>query len=222
MSKRIWSKLIIVAIIFATALASFTSPANFSHALDNGQAFVIASKCNLYNSADFTSDKVTYLDEEDQSVLITLKFNDSVTISDIQDDFAFVTTEKGHTGWMYKFYLTQNTSQDVYPVFNATIRTDTVIYDIEQNSTGKIATAGTRVFLYNGFDKTAELTPIQFALEDTTLYVGYISTKDIEPDGISKMLVVALTVIIAAVTIILSLLFIKKKTKKKKKKAETN
>ncbi|MBQ8444715.1 MAG: hypothetical protein IJX25_05130, partial [Clostridia bacterium] len=92
------------------------------------------------------------------------------------------------------------------------------IYDIDMTSTGQLVKAGSRIYIYDGFDKNNKLTAVQVVLEDTSLYVGYIATADVEPDGVSKMLIVAITVIIAAVTIVLSLVFIKKKKKKKEKK----
>ncbi|MBE7074222.1 MAG: hypothetical protein E7379_03945 [Clostridiales bacterium] len=217
MSKKSFGKIILSLCLILLSLFSIGKNPMFANALSNGQAFVIASKCNLYSSADFQSTKVTVLDQDEQPVLITLKFNDTVTISEIQEDFAFVQTSKGAQGWIYKYYLSQNTSQDIYPVFNASIRKDTIIYDVNKTSTEKLALAGTRVYIYGGFNKSEEYTAVQIVLEDTSLYVGYISTADIEPDGVSKMLIVAITIISATVTIILSLLYIKKKKKKKNK-----
>ncbi|MBO5394294.1 MAG: SH3 domain-containing protein [Clostridia bacterium] len=217
MTKKLFSKLFIGLCLLFTLVGSFAAP-KLSSALELGHAFVIASRCNLYQEAKFDSDKVTVLDEEEQPVLITLKLNDTVTVNDTQDDFAFVTTEKGAQGWVYKFYLSQNTSPDIYPVFNGSVRKDTVIYDIDKNSTGELALAGSRVYLYEGYDKKSEYTAVQIALADSSLFTGYISTADIEPDGVSKMLIVAITIIAAAATIILSLVFIKKKRKKKEKK----
>ncbi|MBQ8792703.1 MAG: SH3 domain-containing protein [Clostridia bacterium] len=218
MTKKICGKLMLMLCLAVLLVAGISTPQLYSHALSLGQASVIATKTSLYTSADFSSEKVTILDEDEQPVLITLKLNDSVEISQIQEDFAYVTTSKGYTGWMYKYYLSQNDAQDVYPVFNATIRTDTIIYDIDKTSTSQLALAGSRVYIYDGFDKNQEYTAVQVVLEDTSLYVGYIATADVEPDGVSKMLIVAITVIIAAVTIVLSLVFIKKKKKKKEKK----
>ena len=220
MTKKSFSKCLMLLCLAVLILAPFGTSQVFANALSNGQAFVIASKCNLYSFADFASQKVTVLDEDEQPVLITLKFNDSVTISSIEEDFAFVETSKGIQGWIYKYYLSQNDSQDVYPVFNATIRKDTIIYDVNKASTEKLALAGTRAYIYGGYNKKEEYTAVQIVLEDTSLYVGYISTADIEPDGVSKMLIVAITIITAAVTITLSLLFIKKKMRKKRKLKE--
>ena len=220
MLKKSIGKILLVFCLMLLIFPNMGASHLISNAIETGQATIIATKTNLYSSADFSSEKVTILDEDEQPVLITLKFNDIVTINEIQEDFAYVKTEQGVDGWIYKYYLSQTPSQAVYPVFNATIRKDTIIYDIDKANSGNLAMAGTRVYIFNGYDKKEDLTQVQIVLEDTSLFVGYIATEDLEPDGVSKMLIVAITVIAAAVTIILSLLYIKKKIKKKKKRKE--
>lgn len=217
MTKKISIKIFIGLFLLIAAVALFATP-QFSSAIELGQASVIASRCNLYTNADFESEKVTILDSEQQPVLITLKLNDVVTVNEVSGNFAHVTTAKQINGWIYKYYLSQNAERNIYPVFNGTITNDTVIYDTDKQSTGILATKGSRIYLYQGFDKSSEYTAVQIALEDSSLFTGFIPTADIEPDGISKMLIVAITVIAAAVTIVLSLVFIRKKQKKKKEK----
>ena len=83
----------------------------------------------------------------------------------------------------------------------------------------KLAECNATVTLCNGIEEEKEhkgYTAIQIVLEDGSLYSGYISTKSIEADGVSRLLIVAITIIVAAVTIILSIVFIRKKSKKKK------
>lgn len=220
MTKKFFAKIMLSLCLIISLIASISAPATFANALSTGQAFVIASKCNLYTSADFSSNKVTVLDEEEQPVLITLRLNDKVVITDFQDDFAFVETSKGAEGWMYKYYLTQNEGQDVYPVFNASTRNNTIVYDTDKTTPIETIQKDTRLYLYEGFDKKSDYTAVQVVLSDTSLRVGYINTADIAPDGVSKTLIVAITIIAAAVTIILSLVFIKKKKKKDKKHAK--
>lgn len=217
MTRKITANIFIALCLLILSFASFTTPYCIS-ALELGQASVIASHCNLYSQANFEGEKVTILDSEEQPVLITLKLNDAVTVNEISGDFAHVTTQKNIDGWIYKYYLSQNAERDLYPVFNGTITKDTVIHDIDKQSTGMLATKGTRIYLYQGFDKNQDYTAVQIALADSSLYTGYISTNDISPDGISKMLIVAITVIVAAVTIVLSLVFIRKKKKNKQEK----
>ena len=212
LNKKIFlSLLLIIPLILSLFIPSISA-----NAIESGGAYVIASKCNLYSEAKFDSEKVTTLDDLEQPVLITLKFGEEVIITEIQDDFAKVSV-RNVEGWVYKYYLSQSNSQDVYPVFNGTVRKDSVVYDVDKEPTEIIAKADSRIFIYKGFSKK-ELTAVQIVLDDGSLYTGYLTTADIEPDGVSKLLIVAITIIIAAVTIILSIIFIKKGRKKKDKK----
>lgn len=203
-------------IVFLALLLPFsllTKISYFSDALEiNNQATVISSRCCLYSSPDFSSDKITII-EDDQEKIIYLTHNQSVKILTIVDDFAFVSYQNVN-GYIYKYYLTQNSPMMIYPVFNASVREDSTIYDIEKEPTINTALKGSRVFIYSGFDSNEELTAIQIVLADGSLYNGYIKTEDLKPDGISGLLIAGITIIIAGVTIILSLLFIRKKKKK--------
>lgn len=206
-------------ILLLFSLAFMFLPSIKAFALENGSAQIIATKCNLYEEADFFSNKVSVQDSEENTVIITLRFGDEVQVSDCKDDFSFVTTSKGVQGWVYKYYLSQSPSQQIYPVFNGTIIKETLIYDIDGVSTGFIATKGSRVFLFEGFNSKSEKpTAIQIVLENGSLLTGYVSTDCVEPDGVSKTLIVAITIVAAVSTITLSLIFIRKKSKKKKEK----
>lgn len=182
---------------------------------EGGWAKVVVSRCYLYTSDNFSSEKVSYQEEND-TILVVLSYGDSVSINNFSGDFAFVTTQSEKQGYIYKYYITDNTSQNVYPVFNASIRRETPIYDIDKNQTEWTAKKGARVFIYEGFNDKNQWTAVQIVLEDESLYNGYVKTEDIKPDGVSGLLIVAISIIIAAVTIIMSLLYIKKKKKKKK------
>ena len=195
-------------------------PSQKAFALENGNAQIIATKCNLYEEASFSSSKVSIQDEEENIVTITLRFGDEVQVGEIQGDFAFITTSKGVQGWVYQYYLSQSSSQQIYPVFNGTIIKEALIYYIDGQSTDIVATKGTRVFLFEGFDSKIDKTAVQIVLENGTLLTGYISTDCVEPDGVSKTLIIAITIVAAVSTITLSLIFIRKKSKKKKEKKE--
>lgn len=205
---------LILLFIISLGIIPLSSPP--SNALsEGGQAKVIVSRTYLYTADNFSSEKVSYEDGEN-TILVTLKHGDTLTIESFSGDFAYVNTTDEKSGYIYKYYISDNTSQEVYPVFNASIRKDTKIYDIEQNETEFTAKKGSRVYIYQGFNDKKEYTAVQIVLDDQTLYNGYILTSDIKPDGVSGLLIVAITIIVAAVTIILSLLFIKKKKKSKK------
>lgn len=191
---------------------------SFSSALAiNKEAIVIASRCQVYKGSDFSSEKLT-IEIEGQEILYRLKHKEIVDVLSVYGDFALVKTGKDIEGYVYKYYLTQNSSQQVYPVFNASIRNDTILYDMDFQNSGHAMPKGKRVFIYQSFNEKEEYTAVQVVLEDQSLYNGYISTKDLAPDGISGILIAGISIIAAAVTIVLSLLFMKKKIKKKLKK----
>ena len=195
-------------------VASLALPNGSAFALELGQsATVIASRCNLYKNADFSSEKVMTTTEQ-ESVEYFLQHNDVVDVLEIENDFALVETTDEIEGWVYKYYLTQNSSQTVYPVFNATIRNDSVIYDMDLNESGFEVKKNQRVYVYKSYSEKENYTAVQVVLEDQSLYNGYVLTKNVNPDGISGLLISAISIIIAGVTIVLSIVFIKKKKKK--------
>lgn len=204
---------LILAIMFLALPLScggfLTSASSFN--LQTGkEAQIISSKCDLYLQPSFASEKL-----KDGETVVSFKHGSIVLVKELSEDFALIEKDEIE-GWAYKYYLTQNTSQDVYPVFNGKIRNNTSIYDIEMKDTGLIAKKDTRIFIYSGFNEKKQYTPVQLVLEDGSLYNGYIKTADIKPDGISSLLIIGISIIAAAVTIILSLVFIQKKNKKKK------
>ena len=206
--------------LFAFAiLLCLTTPLTFGggqvFALDAGlSASVIASHCQMYERADFSSQVVT--DEEGQ--IIYLHHNQKVEVLSIEGDFAQVETAENVQGFVYKYYLTQNTSQVVYPVFNASvIADDAKIYDMDLADTGFRLQKGTRVLVYKSFSEKKDYIAVQVVLDDGSLYNGYMLTKEVSPDGISGLLVAGISIIIALVTIVLSIVFIKKKKKDKKR-----
>ncbi len=202
--KKIGAILILLLIIFCP-LSNVKAK---GYALESGQAYVISSKCDLYTLPDFNSPKV--VDENNE--IISLKHMQNVEILEINGDFAQI-MYKNYSGYAYKYYLTSNSSPTVYPVFNATIRKDCDILNVDKTPSGYTAKKNDRIYIYQGYDEKVTLTAIQIVLEDGTLYNGYVSTEFVKPDGISSLLIVGLTIIIAAVTVILSLIFIKKKKK---------
>lgn len=206
-----FSLVVLLVLTFGMIVFPFN---NTSHAISEGEkATVIVSKCYLYTSDNFSSDRVSY-QEEENTILVTLNHGDEVEVISFSGDFVLAKTSDQKEGYIYKYYLTDNTSQAVYPVFNASIRKNTVIYDIDKNATEYIAKKDSRIYIYEGFNDKEKYTAVQVVLEDKSLYNGYILTEDIKPDGVSGLLIVAISIILAGVLIIVSLLYIKKKRKK--------
>ena len=206
--------MLVAFVLLFTPLSTFNAKA-----LDVAQqAVVIASRSNLYVNPDFASEKVTTFDEFGQTVIISVFHNNTVTVLEEVGDFAKIETSNNHQGYIYKYYLTQNSTQQVYPFFNATIRNDTTIFDIEQKETAFTAKQNQRAYIYQGFNEKEDYTAVQIVLEDGSLYNGYVLTSNIKPDGVNSSLIVAITIIVATTTIVLSIVFIRKKSKKKKDK----
>lgn len=214
--KKIFS-LFMIAFMTLSLFAFGLNGEFSSSAIEIGQeAKVIASRCEVYESADFESDKVTILVGE-QNEIYYLWHGDVVDVLLEEGDFIKIKTESDIEGYVYKYYLTQNTSQVVYPVFNGTIRNDdVVVYDLDFQPSAYSLSKGERVFIYKGYSEKEGFTSVQVVLQDQTLYNGYVLTKDVKPDGISGLLIAGISVISAGVTVTLSIVFIKKKKNKKK------
>lgn len=181
-----------------------------SMAVSSAPVEVIASSCFLYEEPSFESEKVQAGDTD-----LVLDFGQTLTLLVEEDDFALVQTAEGQVGYVYKYYISNKDDFEVYPSFNGYVRAEkATIYNMNFEPTSYKASAGQRVFLYQGFDSEGDFVAVQIVLEDGSLYNGYMLKADIEPDGISATLIVGITIIVAVATIILSLLFIKKKKKK--------
>lgn len=177
------------------------------------QVTIISSYSYLYEEASFSSNRVQCEGED-----LLLMHDQSLQVLSEEGDFVLVTTslnEQSFQGYIYKYYITKNSAQIVYPVFNGSVRTDgAVIYDLDKFPTEYTAQKDQGVYIYSSFDEDEEYTAIQIVLADGSLYNGYIRTVDLAPDGVSPLLIVGIALIAAAVTIILSLVFIKKRKKK--------
>lgn len=172
---------------------------------------VISSYSYLYAQPSFTSEKIMDGEEE-----LLIYHGEKLTVIEEEGDFVLVEYQSNLQGYIYKYYITTNSSQVVYPVFNGNVRIEgAVIYDIDGSPTEYRAHAGQEVYIYGGFNDDGDFTAVQLVLEDGNLYNGLIRTEDLSPDGVSSLLIVGISIIAACVTIILSLVFIKKVKKKK-------
>ena len=176
--------------------------------------YVASSYCYVYTDPDFESAKIEVNED-----FYTLKTYDEVEFRDEQDDFYLVKTKDDIEGWVYKYYLTTNKSQSVYPVFNATIRNDCEVYNFDGTKNGQSLKKDARVYLYKGFNDKEKFTSIQYIQEDGTLVNAMVLTEQIQPDGLSSLVIVAISLVASITTIVLMVVFIKKPKKKSKKVA---
>ncbi len=202
-------------------LSSLLSPLVGSTAFadtSSTQVSVIATVCYIYSTPDFTSPI-----EDENGNQISLRHGDKLElIEENENDFYKVElnlTDQKIEGFVFKHYVTKNLNgQDVYPVFNGRVLFDNaVIYDVNKEETTFRANKNQEVFIHGGFNDKNEYTAIAIVLEDSSLFYGYMKTKDVNPYGVSAGLITSITIIAALVTIITSVVFIKK-TKKKKAK----
>lgn len=195
--------------MFLPVLAVILSMSSFSN---SNSGYIISSRAYIYSEASFSSKKITYDSQE-----VILSHGQEISILEEQGDFLYINiTIKQNvlSGYVYKYYVTSSAPQTVYPVFNGSVRRETVLYDIDFMPTEYKLKAGQEVYIYKGYDRK-QFTAVQVVLDDGTLYHGYINTQDLEPQGISPLLIVGISIIAACVTVILSLIFIKKVKKKK-------
>lgn len=194
--------------IFLT-LFSITAPYSTNYAQ------IIVNACYLFTAPSFESEKVLDLNNEE----IILKQNDSAVVLEESGDFALVQIDNSIRGYVYKYYLSYGENIDVYPTFNATIRhDDTQVFNLDYSQSSIVLDSGTRVFIYGGYDDKNEYTQVQFVDENGELFHGYVRTSNINPDGVSSLLIIGISIIVACVTIILSIIFIKKSRSNKKSK----
>lgn len=173
---------------------------------------VLTNSANLYLSPDFSSEIVVELSKDDELTLIDKNQIDGFYYVSFQDNDA-----------VFKGYVFNEcvgvieNSQESILSYNATILNDTDVYSISTNETLCKVKKGTRVFLYEGYDKEKDLLAIKFENEGKII-VGYVQIEDVKPDGVNYALIVSITAIVALVSIIIILLNVSKKKRHKKLK----
>ena len=133
-------------------------------------------------------------------------------------------TQTQTTGYLLKAYCldTSIKGQHVNIQTNAHLRNDSVVYNLngENYEESEISLEKDfRVRLVDGFDQSLRYTRVMFDYNGETL-MGYISTGEVIPDGISMNTAIAIGLIIASVSIILILFGFSRHNKRKKKKQQ--
>ena len=177
---------------------------------------VVASQCFLFEDKSFDNP----IKNNSQENLI-IKHGEKLKV--LQDeDQGFIKieyiNEESYQGFVYARYVTYNElTQEVYPVFNASvIENDVIVYNLDESPTNKILSKGKELYLYEGYIKKTEFTCVCFVDEDGSLFYGKIKTKQLAPYGINAGVITGIVVAVSCVTIILLLIFMKK-TKKQKR-----
>ena len=190
---------------------------NLSTSAEDNICYVVAVECNVYEDKNFNN---AILDDNGDKVVIKHKQQLKVIESENEK---FIKVEykgdKAYVGYVYARYVTFNsTLQQTYPVFNANIAVDEAdVFTLDEKPTEIKLEKGHELYLYEGYHKNKDMTPVCFVQEDGSLYYGLIETHKLSPYGINAGAITGIVVAISCVTIILLLLFMKKVKKKKTK-----
>ena len=207
----------------------FSPPVNGVRAENEKVYICTANFCYLYEEPAFTSQKV--IDENSEPLRIAHKdeiilelTNNSPTEYDDEYGMIFYKVESFSGVQLYSAYIFSDfvapsgTDIETYPAYNASINTNTKLYLMsgeEITESGIEIIKGERVYLYEGYNKDLEFTPIAYQRENSLQY-GYVLTDTIAPDGVNPYIIYAVTIAIACIGIIMALLFMKNKKKKNK------
>ena len=206
----------------------FSPPVNGVRAENEKVYICTANFCYLYEEPAFTSQKVVGENGEPLQVLhkdeIILELtNNSPTEYDDGYGMIFYKVESyaGEqlpSAYIFSDFVALSGSDiETYPAYNASINSNTKLYLLngETMTESEIEIdKGERVYLYEGYNKDLEYTPIAYQRENSLQY-GYVLTDTIAPDGVNPYIIYAVTIAIACIGIIMVLLFMKNKKKKK-------
>ncbi len=206
----------------------FSPPVNGVRAENEKVYICTANFCYLYEEPAFTSQKVVDENGEPLQVLhkdeIILELtNNSPT--EYADGYGMIfykvenyAGEQLPSAYIFSDFVALSGSDiETYPAYNASINADTKLYLLngETMTESEIEIErGERVYLYEGYNKDLEYTPIAYQRENSLQY-GYVLTDTIAPDGVNPYIIYAVTIAIACIGIIMALLFMKNKKKKK-------
>ncbi len=195
-----------LAMILSFALLS---PSNYAV---GETVYVLTNTASLYSSPSLTSEIVFELEKGDELSLLDQSQVDGFYYVSYQDE------NGSYNGYVFNECVgALENSQESVLSYNATILNDTDVYSLSTNERICTVKKGTRVFLYEGYDKEKDFLAIKFENEGE-IVVGYVSIENLKPDGVNYALIVSITAIIALVSIIIILLNVTKKKRHKKLK----
>ena len=180
----------------------------------NKEVFVLADTTCIFEEASYSSSQLAELEYGDQLTLLE---------EEITNGFyhvEFVENEMAIQGYVPADIVGEKPDeQDVIIGYNASLLQDAEVLSLTDDKPICTLKKGTRVFLYEGYDKSLDTLSIKFYHEGKVL-LGKVSTDAVKPDGVNPGLIVAIMAIVAIVTIIIILFGITKKKRHKKLKTE--
>ena len=192
----------------------------------NNEYIAIANFCYLYSAPSFKSDKIIVNDEIlriNHKDILLLKVADGNIVSNYDEKgmlFYQVESVGENTfdsAYVFSDFVAENTNTiEVFPEFNATINTDTLLYQANGETlepTDIEIAKGERVYLFEGYNDDLNQNRVAVKINNQLIY-GYILTDYISPDGFNPAIIYAATIALACIGIIMALLFMKNKKKK--------
>ena len=187
---------------------------NFATAEADTLTFVVtANKANVYEEAAFSSTVLKTLSHKDE-VKIEISMNEPVEY--VTGNYVFYKIDG--SGYILSDLICQKTKTITsIPNFNAKTNEECFVYfldnDLYTKSEIKLS-KNQEIFLYKGYDKNAELTPVAFVYENE-VYYGFLQTKNVSPNGINPVVITVITLVMAILGIAFAWVFIQGKKKKK-------
>ncbi len=191
---------------------------NFANAsATNADYVVVANSATLFESADFSSQKVATLSHKD---FLKIELNGQEPV-EYGEEFVFYKAQfENIEGFVLADLVTPQTQTIVsIPNFNAKTNSKCNVflkndkYFIESET---ILEKHEQIFLYEGYDVDKEYTAITYVKDNEVLY-GYLKTENIAPNGINPIIITCICIVIAVIGIVFAWVFMKNKKVKIKK-----
>jgi hypothetical protein len=196
-------KKVLYLFLFAfVCFAFFVPKAQFASAAPQ-QVRVIFNQTRIFNTSDFS--EITAQQQLEQITIKTAQLHEVFDVVAEQEDFYLIEVSAGVLGYVQKIAVIDNsiTSPKTYLQTNATLKTQTKVFEKINNTFIEQPLqlpSGTRLRLLNGFDKSTQYTLVSFE-QQNQVYTYYVKTNLVDPDGIDRNILLAITLIISALSI---------------------
>lgn len=203
----------IFCILFLFCLLFLPNNQDTIFANNEKQVMVVQNQTNLYSSTDLES-----------VVLCKINLKTILKVEDtIENNYTFYkVTYNNFTGFVYSNHCMDiaNRSPNDYLDYNGKIISDNTKVYLSKNDTSLVSNftlpKDTKIQILDGYDKNKDWTLISFIYEDIS-YIYYVKTNDIHADGISKTVIIIISIVITCISLILILFGVSFKKIKRKR-----
>lgn len=188
------------------ALIMMISPMSAS---TSSEFFLLTDNAYVYAEASYASEQ-----------LAEIKYGDKLTLESQEKTngfyyISFVKDETAIFGYVNADLVGEKAeAQDVILSYNAKIATDTIVYNISNDSELCTIKKGTQVLLFEGYSNKKDYLPVKF-VADGKVIIGKVKTEDVAPYGVNSALIISVTAIMALVSVAMILFGITKKKRHK-------